>query len=135
MLKTKLMFGVAAALTASASLMLAAGPAAARDVTVVASVEDEVPVARVSFADLDLADKGGQRSLRGRVSSAIRTVCAPAYDGTGSIRYAQCQSNAWAQARPQMISAVARASRLAAGNATVEDRALALNGAIRFGGQ
>ena len=55
MFKTKLLFSVAAALTASASLMLAAGPAAARDVTVVASVEDEVPVARVSFADLDLA--------------------------------------------------------------------------------
>jgi UrcA family protein len=135
MFKTKLLFSVAAALTASASLMLAAGPAAARDVTVVASVEDEVPVARVSFADLDLADKGGQRTLRGRVSSAIRSVCAPAYDGVASIRYTQCRTSAWNEARPQMASAVARAGRLAAGTATAQDRALALNGAIRFGAQ
>jgi UrcA family protein len=135
MLKTKLLFGVAAALTASASLMLAAGPAAARDVTVVASVEDEVPVARVSYADLDLSDGVGKRTLRGRVSSAIRTVCAPAYDGTGSIRYSQCRSSAWGEAIPQMASAVARAGRLAAGTATAQDRALALNGAIRLGAQ
>jgi hypothetical protein len=52
-----------------------------------------------------------------------------------SIRYTQCRSSAWNEARPQMASAVARATRLAQGNGTAQDRALALNGAIRFGAQ
>lgn len=131
MITTKLMFGLAAALTTSGALLLAAGPAAARDVTVVAAIENDVPVARVSFADLDLTGQPGQRTLRHRVTGAIHTVCEPALMGE-PVAYSFCQGSAWAEARPQMAAAIARAGRLAAGNATAQDRALAFN-SIRLG--
>lgn len=127
----KLMFGLAAALTATGTTLLAVSPAAARDVTVVATVEDGVPVARVSFADLDLTGLAGQQTLRHRVGGAIHTVCAPALSGE-RVAYSLCQGSAWSEARPQMAAAVARAGRLAAGTATAQDRALALN-SIRLG--
>ncbi|WP_114228469.1 MULTISPECIES: UrcA family protein [Sphingomonas] len=135
MLKTKLLFGIAAALSASGAMLLAAGPAAARDVTVTASIENDVPVARVSYADLDLAHRPGQVTLRQRVSGAIRTVCEPSYDSTEPTGNTQCVNAAWGQAQPQMAAAVARAGRLASGTATDADRALAMNGTIKFGVQ
>lgn len=135
MLKTKLLFGAAAVLTATCGVLLAAGPAAAKDVTVVAQIEDDVPVARVNFADLDLVHRAGQKTLNRRVATAIRTVCAPAYDGIGTTLYTQCQNAAWDDAKPQIAAVVARAERLASGNASAQDRALALNTTIRFGAQ
>jgi len=123
----KLLLGAAAVATTSGAMLLAAGPAHARDVTVVASIENDVPVARVTFADLDLAGAAGQKTMRSRVGSAVRTVCAPAYDGTETTRYTACVNGAWDEARPQMAAAVARAGRLAAGQATPEEKALALN--------
>ncbi|URD59689.1 UrcA family protein [Sphingomonas sp. KRR8] len=135
MFKTKLLFGAAAVLTAGCGVLLAAGPAAAKDVTVVAQMENDVPVARVSFADLDLVHRAGQKTLNRRVASAVRTVCAPSYEGTDTSRYTQCQNAAWDDAKPQIAAVVARAERLASGNATAQDRALALNTTIRFGAQ
>ena len=132
---TKLVFGLAAALTASGTLFLAAGPAAAKDVTVVAATDDELPVARVSFADLNLVHEAGQQTLRRRVNGAIRTVCAPAYSGIETAAYAMCQNNAWNEAKPQMTAAIDRATRLAAGNGSARDQALALSGTIQFGGR
>lgn len=130
----KLVLGAAAIATSSGAMLLAAGPAHARDVTVVASAEDDVPVARVTLGDLNLAVPAGQQTMRHRVSGAIRTVCAPTYDGTETTRLAECQNHAWDQARPQMAAAVARAVRIASGNATAQDRALALN-TINFAGR
>lgn len=133
--KIKLFFGLAALTTGIVATGLAAGPAMARDVTVVATLEDGVPVARVSFADLDLATGAGRQTLHGRIGGAIRTVCAPAYRGLETNAYAECQNAAWDEARPQVASAVARAGRIAAGTATAQDRALAQTAAIAFGGQ
>ena len=132
---TNLLLGLAAVLTAGGATMLAAGPAVARDVTVVAHTDGDLPVARVSFADLNLADAGGQHVLRRRVGGAIRTVCAPAYDGTENLRFNDCRNQAWDEAKPQMTAAIARATRLAAGTASAGDRALALNGTIQLGGR
>lgn len=126
MMKTKLMFGLAATLTAGCAVLLAAGPATAREVTVIASFENDVPVARISYADLTLAHQPGQTTLRHRVAGAIRTVCEPVFDRSQPDGYQLCHNAAWSQARPQMAAAMARATRLASGTASASDR-LALN--------
>lgn len=131
MTKTKTLLALAALATSGGTLLLGAGPAMARDVTVVAQA-DEAPIAHVSYADLNLAVAAGQRTLERRVSGAITQVCQDTADGTDRFANGACVNAAWNEAIPQMKAATARARALAEGGASTDTR-VALN-AIRIGG-
>lgn len=71
---------------------------------------------RVSYADLNLATRAGERVLDSRVTRAVEHVCL--YDqnrwyGLSDPDYTYCTFGAWRRARPQMMGAVYRARQLA----------------------
>lgn len=111
----KILFGAAAVFVSAGAMITAAAPAEASDVTVVAQPDGDALRQAVSFADLDLTDKGGQKLLKSRVSRAVRTVCEPMDVGGLSSRYAECLGVAWSGVRPQMAAAIDREQRLATG--------------------
>jgi UrcA family protein len=100
-----LAFGAAVAVTTGGIVTLAA-PASAEQVVIHAT---EIPTKLVRFADLDLADRAGQRALKRRVSTAVYAVCE------GSESYATfqsdgfCRTAAWEKATPQIDAAIQRA--------------------------
>ena len=70
--------------------------------------------ARVTYRDLNLAAAHDERVLKHRVAVAARYVCEP--DATGAVGdhiYADCVSDAWDGARPQVALAVRRAREIA----------------------
>ena len=99
-----------ASLAASAlvgSLLLIATTSAAQPGQPEVVIEKQAPMTRyVTFADLSLATKQGQKVLYHRVSNAVQQVCPDvdeegfAYDTMG------CEDFAWAGARPQMKRAI-----------------------------
>ena len=114
---------------AAASLLLAAGSAKARDVTVYANSEEDLPRRTVSYADLDLAAATGQKTLTRRVSSAVRAVCR-GQDIRGMLSLGgDCFSIAWNGARPQMAQAIARATQIAQdGNSNIATVVISVRG-------
>lgn len=86
--------------------------ASAQDVTIVQErPADDQLTEYVSYADLQLATRHGERVLNGRVREASRRVCAPQkemFDNLG------CRRFALKGARPQIALAVARAREIAA---------------------
>lgn len=107
----------ASRLAAASAFFMIASPALAgqEPVVVYAEPEEAVRTERVSFADLDLATKSGERGLHRRVAAAVRTVCADDFTGSAlpSTEFYRCSDGAWAKARPQMAQAVTRAQQLA----------------------
>ena len=92
---------------------LTAGPAS------VVITEPAEPVVRyISYPDLNLASKRGEKMLSARVREAITNLCDEATAETdGNYGHQEalflCSSRAWRQARPQMSLAVRRAHEIA----------------------
>jgi UrcA family protein len=106
---------LASALLASG---LAASPALAmgeqKPVVVTAQPEDVVPTRRVSYRDLNLANREGEKTLYHRVSKAVSDVCQESTGTNAFIFVTQsCKTHAWRGARPQMALAIQRAREIA----------------------
>lgn len=109
--------------TASAALALAltgglvtllAEPASARDLTIVAPI-DEVSMSRdVKAGDLDLTQAADVQRLRNRVRMASRVVCAPSDTSRPFPSMLECQRDARDGAEAQISNLVERSHRLAA---------------------
>jgi UrcA family protein len=86
-----------------------ASPAFAQNEPVV--IEGGLPVARVSYADLNIGSAAGLRALEGRVTRAASGLCLENYKQTLSQFSAEqrCFSLAMAKARIDIDLAVARA--------------------------
>ena len=78
----------------------------------------ELVIRRIGYGDLNLASASGEKVLKRRVGSAIRSLCDEAAgpdtgDLHSSVAIMDCGREAWGQARPQMTRAVARAREIA----------------------
>ena len=74
----------------------------------------EVPSARVSYADLDLASDLGQQSLQRRIFHAAESVCEIGLTRTEvkfTLLAADCRDGAVSDAQPQFAAAVNAARR------------------------
>ena len=116
----KMLMGAAALCVSGVATLAAAGPAAAKDVTVRATPIDDVLRTTVQIGDLQLASADGRKALHRRVGTAVLKVCRPQNEGLMSRGYTRCLETAWTGARPQMARAVSAAERLAqTGGSTV----------------
>jgi len=98
----------------TASLLVTAATAqAAQERPVVVYAEPNISIERVPYGDLNLAASADRKTLYGRVGSAVRNVCNFDTNGIGT-DYRSCASVAWADARPQIHKALARADQMAA---------------------
>lgn len=104
--------GVAASLTI-ASPALAGGQD--RPVVVYAEPQEGVRTERVSYADLNLAERRDHRRLRQRVAGAVKRVCLfeNGRAGLQESSYSRCSNGAWDGANPQIAQAVTRAREIA----------------------
>ena len=103
----------------TASLLVSAATAQAaqeRPVVVYAGPQEGFKTRHVSYRDLDLSVAKDQKALNRRVVSAVRSVCSDASDYRPGIDriYQVCAADSWANARPQISRAIARAEQLAA---------------------
>lgn len=104
----------AAMLAGAAAFLIFAGPAAQAQVgqIIVQAPTADVRTERVSYYDLNLATRAGERRLEHRVGGAVERVCLHdqgRWYGMAVPDYNQCADRAWRGARPQMIGAVYRA--------------------------
>jgi len=103
-----------AGLIAGASILAAVTPvrAAPHNLTVVGR-QSQYVTRYVSYADLNLASRPGERILYHRVGFAVNEVCTEpfAYD---SSQIDDCTMDSWDRARPQIVRAVRRAREIAA---------------------
>lgn len=102
----------------TASLLIAtAADAAGEDKPVVVYAEqlEDARTERVSYADLNLAQRSDERKLVRRVTGAIRRVCQIEHSQAGlqDSDYYVCADGAWDGARPQIAQAVTRAKEIA----------------------
>jgi UrcA family protein len=70
------------------------------------ALADELPVTRVTYADLNLADSAGQHTLHTRVAGAARRVCA-GNDGAdlwAHRAYTSCLKRALSKANDQVAA-------------------------------
>ena len=108
-------FAMCAAMTVTAGGLFAmTPPASAAESTLVVTAPDEaLPTRRVSYADLNLASRVGEKTLHRRVGKAVTSVCDEAV-GPSANYYVEmsCRSFAWNGARPQMNLAVKRAQEI-----------------------
>lgn len=85
---------------------------------VVVTANPDIPTRHVSFADLDLSNSPGQRTLEARVRGAALDVCADSGWTNGSTAessgFRKCRHDSIDRARPAMAAAVQRARELAA---------------------
>ena len=104
---------------AVAGLALAA-PALAQNEPVV--IEGGLPVATVSFADLNISSPAGRHALEGRVTRAASGLCLESYRQSLSEFAAEhrCFTLAMAKARVDIDLAVARASTQLAAERTIK---------------
>jgi UrcA family protein len=94
--------------------LLAAEPAAARDLTVTAQSAEVFPTERVSTAGLDLTRAEGVRLLQAKVNAASRRVCNVSAVGLHGPSELSCRKTAKAAAAPQIANLIERSQRLAA---------------------
>lgn len=111
-------------LAVSAATLLAAAPASAKQDQPLTVIAPAIHTVRVPYGDLNLRDGNAVAMLQARVDEASLKVCkatnfAPILDG---VDRSTCIVNARIGARPQIASAVERASR---------GESLALGAAIR----
>ena len=100
-------------LVAAASLLAIASPAFADDFTVNGrSSPDDAQVVNVRFADLNLTNQAGQKSLHYRIGRAIDSMCSDAgVRDLGRISESKrCSTLAWQSASAQIDRAVALAA-------------------------
>jgi UrcA family protein len=119
---------IAAVLSGVAASLMITTPANAQGRPVVVYGQGEyIPTERVSFADLNLATRGGERMLQARVSKAVDRVCQYGGGAIGLIDngYVNCAFGAWKDARPKMALAIARARDIALnGSSTIAATAI-----------
>ena len=86
------------------------------NVTVTAERFDPVTQRRVSYADLNIAERPGQKELRGRIHNAANDICGPAlgYDLGDSLQRI-CVNKAVGSTRGQVRIAIQRAKMQLAG--------------------
>jgi UrcA family protein len=128
----KHLLAASAAVLAASSAVIAASAAEAKDITVYAEPEGEALTRTIKYADLNLAEEAGQRSLKGRVSRAVRFVCGPFDVRVQATQRRECIDFAWSGARPQMAQAVQRAQQLAAnGSSNIAPVSIAVRGVVQ----
>lgn len=94
---------------------------------------DEVITRSISYADLNLAVPAGERSLMGRVGSAVNGLCSEVAGGPDrsfvvGLSTTRCVSATWQQVRPQIDLALQRAREIASnGQAGVAATALIIS--------
>ena len=107
---------IAAVLSGVTASLMITTPALAQGRPVVVYGQDaNVPTERVSFADLNLATRSGEKMLQARVSNSVDRVCQYNGGGIGLIDngFVNCAFGAWKDARPKMALAIARARDIA----------------------
>ena len=107
-----------AVLSGVTASLLAAAPASAgqdKPVVVLAEPQENVRTERVSYADLDLATRAGEKRLNYRVANAVKRVCMfnDGRIGLQDLSYYDCAGTAWDGANPQIARAVNRAKEIA----------------------
>lgn len=115
----------------TASLAFAAPSFAAQDkpVVVYAEPQEGLRTERVSYADLNLAERRDQRRLNLRVTGAVQRVCLfeNSRKGLQDRGYYRCADDAWEGANPQIAQAVARATEIAlTGHSAIPATAIAI---------
>ena len=119
----------------TASLLVAVPALAAQQGPVVVYAEpDNVRIERVTYADLDLADRSDQKKLNLRVAGAVKRVCLfeNSRSGLQDFGYYGCAGDAWDGAKPQIAKAVQRAKDIAmTGQSSIAATAIAINVAAR----
>jgi UrcA family protein len=119
----------------TASLLLAVPVLAAQQGPVVVYAEpDNIRTERVTYADLDLADRGDLKKLNLRVAGAVKRVCLfeNSRSGLQDFGYYSCAGDAWDGAKPQIAQAVQRAKDIAmTGQSSIAATAITINVAAR----
>ncbi|MCF2515932.1 UrcA family protein [Sphingomonas sp. G124] len=119
----------------TASLLVAASASAAQQGPVVVYAEpDNVRTERVTYADLNLADRADQRKLGHRVTGAVKRVCLfeNSRSGLQDAGYYGCADDAWDGAKPQIAQAIQRAKDIAmTGKSSIAATAISINVASR----
>ena len=121
----------AAVLSGVAASLVITTPASAQGRPVVVYGQDDyVPTERVSYADLNLATRGGEKMLQARVSKAVNRVCQYTSGDVALIDngFVNCAFAAWKDARPKMALAIARARDIALnGSSTIAATAIVIS--------
>ncbi len=91
-------------------LMIAALPVAFISQSAIAAPYDSAPTITVSYQDLNLTNKQGQKRLATRINSAVKKVCSinQARNLNERIAAKQCQSQATKKAYRQMENVIAQ---------------------------
>jgi UrcA family protein len=102
----------------AASLMIASpavGASQDKPVVVYAEQQEGLRTERVTYADLNLAERKDQGRLRLRVAGAVKRVCLfeNGRSGLQDSGYTRCSGEAWDGANPQIAQAVRRAREIA----------------------
>lgn len=110
-----------------------AAPAFGRTAPIVVRASPDVVTRHVSYADLNLAAPAGERTLVGRVRTAVGSLCGEITGGSdgswmGQRTVDRCADSGWAQARPQISLAVQRARDIAmTGRSSIAAAALTIS--------
>lgn len=123
----------AAVLSGVTASLLAAFPASAgqdKPVVVLAEPQENMRTERVSYADLDLAQRADQRTLNYRVANAVKRVCL-FEDSRAGLQlggYYSCANGALEGAEPQIAQAIDRAEQIAmTGQSSIAAAAITIN--------
>jgi UrcA family protein len=67
---------------------------------------EQIPSARVSYADLDLGREAGRATLEARVAHAVARLCpmSSGYELAATASYRACRKAAWSSVRPQLAA-------------------------------
>ena len=117
-----------------AGLFLASAAGQDKPVVVYAEPQEGLRTERVSYADLDLAERKGENRLRLRVAGAVKRVCLfeNGRSGLQDSGYTRCSGEAWDGANPQIAQAVARAREIAlTGHSAIPATAIAIRVAAK----
>jgi UrcA family protein len=115
-----MLLGLGAAIAANLGGAAALAGPAQRPVVVVAEPEPAA-TRHVSYADLDLATRDGERKLIRRLRVAVNNVCAEEV-GPAAIFYVEmsCRKLTWHDTKPQLESAVRHGRQMAGhGNSSI----------------
>ncbi len=117
-----------AILLASTAVATVAAPAEAGKRPVVVTGPSKDTITRyVSYRDLNLASKAGEKTLKQRVGTTVNEICYELNEEF-SVVQAECRRDAWSGARPQIARAVLRAQQIAStGQSLIAVSAITLN--------
>jgi UrcA family protein len=115
----------------------AATPALGQSAPILVKQSPDIVVRHVSYADLNLAVPAGERTLVGRVRTAVNDLCGEVTGGSdgswmGRRTMDTCNDSGWDQARPQISLAVQRARDITmTGTSSIAAAALTISVATR----